>query len=294
MRLRHLILESAARAPGFWDSGAVETALTSLLAATLLLAACASAPSTPAPVDPALTAALASPMRLPAAVARDPARHPALELTFFGLAQSETVVELWPGGGYWTDILGPYLAPHGHYYVALSAPGDADEDASVVRWRKRFTTQPERYGTIMQTTLGPGQFDIAPPGSADLVLTFRNLHNWMDGGYASETLAACFRALKPGGILGIEEHRGRSDRPQDPKAKDGYVRQDYTIALAQQAGFVLIGSSEMLANARDTKDWVDGVWTLPPTLSQGDKDRDRYIAVGEADNFVLKFRKPVR
>jgi predicted methyltransferase len=244
-------------------------------------------------VDPALTAAVASPDRSPAAVARDPARHPVEELTFFGLAQSQTVVELWPGGGYWTGILGPYLAPHGHYYVALANGVDADEDAGVARWRTRFTGQPERYGNIIQTSLGPGQFDIAPPGSADLVLTFRNLHNWMDGGYASEALAACFRALKPGGIFGIEEHRGRSDRPQDPKAKDGYVRQDYTIALAQQAGFELIGSTEMLANPRDTKDWVDGVWTLPPTLSQGDKDRERYIAIGEADNFVLKFRKPM-
>jgi predicted methyltransferase len=266
---------------------------TSLLATTLLaLTGCATSPTGPARADPALTAAAASPMRLPAALARDPARHPVEELTFFGLAQSQTVVELWPGGGYWTDILGPYLAPHGHYYVALSVPGDADDDASLARWRKRFTAQPDHYGTIIQTTLGPGQFDIAPPGSADLVLTFRNLHNWMDGGYAPQALAACFRALKPGGIFGIEEHRGRSDRPQDPKAKDGYVRQDYTIALAQQAGFELIGSSEILANPRDTKDWVDGVWTLPPTLSQGEKDRDRYIAIGEADNFVLKFGKP--
>jgi predicted methyltransferase len=271
-----------------------------LLAATIvILAACASAPgapsasSAPAHVDPALTAAVASPDRQPTAVARDPARHPVEELTFMGLAQSQTVVELWPGGGYWTDILGPYLAPHGHLYVALPKAGvDADEDTGVVRWRKRFTSQPARYGTIIQTTLGPGEFDIAPPGSADLVLTFRNLHNWMDGGYAREALAACYRALKPGGIFGIEEHRGRNDRPQDPKAENGYVRQDYTIALAQQVGFELIGSSEMLANPRDTKDWVDGVWTLPPTLSQGDKDRERYIAIGEADNFVLKFRKP--
>jgi predicted methyltransferase len=273
--------------------------LTSLLAATMaLLAACADAPSGPTKsavhADPALAAAVASPLRQPAAVARDPARHPVEELTYFGLAQSQTVVELWPGGGYWTDILGPYLAPHGHYYVALPKAGvDADEDTGVGRWRKRFSGQPERYGTIIQTTLGPGAFDIAPPGSADLVLTFRNLHNWMDGGYASEAVAACVRALKPGGIFGIEEHRGRSDQPQDPKAKDGYVRQDYTIALAQQAGFELIASSEMLANPRDTKDWVDGVWTLPPTLSQGDKDRERYVAIGEADNFVLKFRKPM-
>jgi predicted methyltransferase len=267
----------------------------SLLAATLLsLAVGAIALAAPAAVDPALTAAVASPMRLPAAVARDAMRHPAEELTFFGLAPTQTVVELWPGGGYWTDILGSYLAPHGHLYAALPPAGDADESPSVVKWRARFIAQPDHYGTITQTTLGPGQFDIAPPGSADRVLTFRNLHNWMDGGYAPQALAACFRALKPGGIFGIEEHRARPDRPQDPQAKNGYVRQDYMIALAKQAGFELIGSSEMLANPRDTTDWVGGVWTLPPTLSQGDKDRDRYIAVGEADNFVLKFRKPRR
>ena len=263
-----------------------------LLAATLVALTDVATARGTAAIDPALSAAVASPDRLPAAVARDPVRHPAQELTFFGLGSAQTVVELWPGGGYWTDILGPYLAARGHFYVALPAPGDADEDSGVAKWRTRFGAQPQRYGTIVQTTLGPDKFDIAPPGSADLVLTFRNLHNWMDGGYAPQALAACFRALKPGGILGIEEHRGRANLPQDPKAKNGYVRQDYTIALAKQAGFELVGSSEMLANPRDTKDWVDGVWTLPPTLSQGDKDRERYLAVGEADNFVLKFRKP--
>lgn len=267
--------------------------LISLLAATLIAQSDgATARAAAIQVDPALSAAVASPLRLPAAVARDPVRHPAQELTFFGLAPTLTVAELWPGGGYWTDILGPYLAAHGHFYVALAPAGDADEDSLTAKWRTRFTAQPDRYGTIVLTTLGPDKFEIAPPGSADLVLTFRNLHNWMDGGYAPQALAACFRALKPGGIFGVEEHRGRTDRPQDPKAKNGYVRQDYTIALAKQAGFELVGSSEMLANPRDTKDWVDGVWTLPPTLSQGEKDRDRYLAVGEADNFVLKFRKP--
>jgi predicted methyltransferase len=264
-----------------------------LLAGTLMaLADAALVLAAPAQVDPALSAAVASPLRLPAAVARDPVRHPVEELTFLGLAPTQTVVELWPGGGYWSDILAPYLAAHGHFYAALPAAGDAEEDSLAANWRTRFTAQPERYGSIVQTTLGPGQFDIAPPGSADLVLTFRNLHNWMDGGYAPQVIAACFRALKPGGIFGVEEHRGRTDQPQDPKAKNGYVRQDYTIALAKQAGFQLVGSSEMLANPRDTKHWVDGVWTLPPTLSQGEKDRDRYLAVGEADNFVLKFRKP--
>jgi len=251
----------------------------------------ASAWAAPA-VDPALAAAVASPARPAAAVARDSFRHPIEELTFFGLKPTMTVVELWPGGGYWTDILGPYLAPSGHYYIALPPPGNAEEDAGVQRFRTRIAAEGDRLGTLHETTLGAGHFDIAPPGSADLVVTFRNLHNWMSDGYAEDALAACFKALKPGGILGIEEHRGRDDKPQDPKAENGYVRQDYTLALAKKAGFVFVGASEVNANPRDTKDWVDGVWTLPPTLSQGDKDRARYMAIGEADNFVLKFRKP--
>jgi len=251
----------------------------------------AAAPA-PAP-DPALIAAVSDPARTAAFVARDKVRHPAEELAFFGITPKMTVVELWPGGGYWTEILGPYLATAGGtYYVALNAPGD--EDAGVQRWRERVAAQKDRLGTIHETMLGGGHFDIAPPGSADLIVTFRNLHNVMDDGTADQALAACFRALKPGGILGIEEHRGRSDKPQDPKAKDGYVREDYAIALAKKAGFVLLGSSEINANPKDTKDWVDGVWTLPPTLSQKDKDREKYIAVGEADNFVLKFQKPKR
>jgi predicted methyltransferase len=259
----------------------------SLLAA---LGTCLSA-SAAAP-DSALAASVADPARTAAFVARDKSRHPAEELAVFGITPTMTVVELWPGGGYWTEILGPYLAKGGTYYVALNAPGDAEEDKGVEHWRSRVAAQKDRLGTIHETALGAGHFDIAPPGSADLVLTFRNLHNWMDGGYADQALAASFRALKAGGILGIEEHRGRNDKPQDPKAKDGYVRQDYAIALAKKAGFVLVGSSEINANPKDTKDWVDGVWTLPPTLSQGDKDRARYVAVGEADNFVLKFQKP--
>ncbi len=265
-----------------------------LLAAVATLALCAASSAAPAHVDPALSAAVASPARTPSFVTRDSARHPVEELTFFGIAPTQTVVELWPGGGYWTEILGAYLAARGHYYVALPPSGDAEGDAGVARWRERIAAQGNRLGKIQETTLGAAHFDIAPPGSADLVLTFRNLHNWMDGGYAEEALAAVFRALKPGGILGIEEHRGRNDVAQDPKAKNGYVREDYTIALAKKAGFVLIGKSEINANPQDTKDWVDGVWTLPPTLSQGEKDRERYLAIGEADNFVLKFRKPAR
>jgi predicted methyltransferase len=271
-----------------------------LLGAILLalLAIAASAPGRaaampgPANVDPALAAAIANPARTPAMAARDSVRHPGQELTFFGLKPAMTVVELWPGVGYWTEILGPYLAAHGHYYVALPVPGDKGEDEGTARWRADVAAQAARFGVIHETMLGAGHIDIAPPGSADLVLTFRNLHNWMDGGYAEAALSACFRALKSGGILGIEEHRARTDQPQDPRAKNGYVRQDYTIDMAKRAGFVLVESSEINANPRDTKDWVDGVWTLPPTLSQGDKDRERYLAIGEADNYVMKFRKP--
>ena len=246
---------------------------------------------TPAP-DPGLIAAVSDPARTAAYVARDKARHPAEELAFFGISPKMTVVELWPGGGYWTEILGPYLAKGGTYYASLNAPGDKEEDVGVQRWRARVAAQKDRLGTIHETMLGVGHFDIAPPDSADLVVTFRNFHNWMNDGTVDQALAAAFKALKPGGILGIEEHRGRSDKPQDPKAKDGYVREDYAVARVKKAGFVLVGSSEINANPKDTKDWVDGVWTLPPTLSQKDKDREKYMAVGEADNFVLKFQKP--
>ena len=257
-----------------------------------VLAAGVAASVTPQALDPALAALVASKDRDPAFVARDAARHPVEELSFFGLRPDMTVVELWPAGGYWTEILGPYLAKDGHYYVALPLTKDKEEIESVKKWRARVAAHKEHMGTIKESLLGPGHYDFAPPGTADLVVTFRNLHNWVGNGTADDVLKGCFRALKPGGILGIEDHRGRSDKPQDPKAESGYLRQDYTIALAKKAGFEFVGSSEINANPKDTKDWVDGVWTLPPTLSQGDKDRARYVAIGEADNFVLKFRKP--
>jgi predicted methyltransferase len=260
----------------------------SFAAAVIAFVGCTNA-SYAAP-DAALEAALANPGRTPTAVARDKVRHPVEELTFFGLGPKMNVVELWPGGGYWTDILGPYLAAGGHYTIALPPAGDA-ENSSVARLRTHIGAE-KGMGTIHESTLGAGHVDIAPPASADLIVTFRNLHKWMGDGYAEQVLAACFTALKPGGILGIEEHRGRNDVAQDPTGKNGYVRQDYAVALAKKAGFVLVSSSEINANPRDTKDWVDGVWTLPPSLSQGDKDRAKYIAIGEADNFVLKFQKP--
>ncbi|MDE1147100.1 MAG: methyltransferase [Azospirillaceae bacterium] len=249
-----------------------------------------------APPDAALAQAVAAPTRTPKFVARDGARHPAEELAFFGLAPKQTVVEISPSGGYWTEILAPYLADHGTYYAAGAPRGtdDAEANRDNATFDAKLASDPARFGKVKVTEFGKGHLDIAPPGSADLVVTFRNLHNWMEEGYADEAMAAFFRALKPGGILGIEDHRASEAQPQDPKATNGYVRQDYAIALARKAGFELVATSEIDANPKDTKDWPKGVWTLPPSLALKDQDRDKYLAVGEADNFVLKFRKPLK
>ncbi len=242
-----------------------------------------------AATDAALSAAVQSPGRDAKFVARDAVRHPAEELAFFGLRPDASVVEIWPGGGYWTEILAPYLAAHGTYTVAL--PEDKPAEPGKTTFRQRFGGKPG-YTKMHFTTLDKGQMNVAPAGSADFVLTFRNVHNWMGEGYADAAFAAFFRALKPGGILGVEEHRGLASEPQDPKADDGYVRQDYTIALARKAGFILAGSSELDANPKDTKKWPKGVWTLPPSFEMGTVDHAKYAAIGEADNFILKFRKP--
>jgi predicted methyltransferase len=245
--------------------------------------------------DPALAAAIGGAWRTPKYVARDTARHPADELAFFGITPVMTVVEIWPGGGYWTEILAPYLKDHGTLYAAVSPPStDPDDAKAEATFRAKLDANKANFGDVKTTHFGKGDDQIAPPGSADLVVTFRNLHNWMEEGWTDEALRAIYVALKPGGILGIEDHRARTDQPQDPKAKSGYVRQDYTIELAKKAGFELVGSSEINANPKDTKDWPAGVWTLPPTFALGDKDRAKYAAIGEADNYVLKFRKPLK
>ncbi|MCB8876923.1 class I SAM-dependent methyltransferase [Acidisoma silvae] len=228
----------------------------------------------------ALKAAVGSPARSAAFVARDTARHPLAELQFFQVKPTDTVIEIWPGGGYWTQILIPYLKQHGRYIAAL--PPSAQAAAS---FRNNFPD-------ARQTVLGNGQYDIAKAGTADVVLTFRNLHDWMETGETRQVLQGFFAALKPGGLLGIEDHRARADQPQDTHAVSGYVRQDYAIALARDSGFVFMGSSEIDANPRDSTHWPKGVWTLPPVFALGAKDHAVYAAVGEADNFVLLFRKP--
>lgn len=239
-----------------------------------------------AAIDADLQQSLTAPTRTPKNVARDAVRHPAEELAFFGLRPDATVVEIWPGGGYWTEILAPYLIGRGHYIVAV--PDNAKYAAPELQ---KLHAQPAFYRKVQVTKLGDGRADIAPAGSVDFVLTFRNLHNWMADGTTPQVLASFYKALKPGGILGVEDHRGDASKPQDPKAESGYVRQDAAIKTIEAAGFKFVGSSEIDANPRDTKDYKQGVWTLPPTYALGDKDRAKYAAIGEADNFVLKFQK---
>jgi predicted methyltransferase len=234
--------------------------------------------------DEALAKAIAASSRTPAMVERDKARKPQEELEFFGIKPSMTVVEIGPGGGYWTEILAPYLSDKGTYYTAVPARG-------LDKFKQKLADNPAVYSKVKVTSLDAGS-EVAPAGSADLVLTFRNVHNWMAAGTVDQVFTSFFTALKPGGVLGVEEHRASTKTPQDPKAANGYVREDYTIALAEKAGFKYVGKSEILANSKDTKDYEKGVWTLPPVLILGEQDKAKYQAIGEADNFVLKFEKP--
>ena len=225
--------------------------------------------------------------------ARDVYRHPFETLTFFGLEPGLTIVEISPGGGWYTEILAPYLREEGLYYAAGLDPESEAESAerSVARFAEKLASDPELYDRTVVTALTPG-VEIAPHGSADLVLTFRNVHNWMSGGYEERVFQEMFDALKPGGILGVVQHRGDPTIEQDPVAENGYVRQDYTTALAEAAGFELVETSELNANPKDTKDYPEGVWTLPPAYRLKDVDREKYATIGESDRMALKFRKP--
>jgi predicted methyltransferase len=206
------------------------------------------------------------------------------------------VVEIWPEPGWYTEILAPFLKDQGKYYAALTVPRPDSPyiTGRLAAFAARFSAHPESYGNLNITHFGPDDAAIAPPGSADMVVTFRNIHNWMYEGWAPQAFAAMYKALKPGGILGVVEHRGNSSLPQDPKAKSGYVREDEAIRLIESQGFKLVAQSEINANPKDTKDYPQGVWTLPPFYRLGDKDRQVYAAIGESDRFTLKFVKPKR
>jgi predicted methyltransferase len=247
--------------------------------------------------DSALDQTLAASHRSAESRARDASRHPRETLRFFGLRPDMTVVEVWPGGGWYTEILAPVLREHGRLYAAHLDPGSSEYARRTVEgFRGKLAAHPELYDKVVVTTLAapPAKSEIAPPGSADLVVTFRNLHNWMMFGWQREAFAAMHAALKPGGVLGVVEHRGDPRRPQDPKAASGYVQEQSAIELIESTGFKLVGRSEVNANPRDTKDYEKGVWALPPTFAAGAADRTRYAAIGESDRFTLKFVKVQR
>ncbi len=249
-----------------------------------------------------LDAVLAGDHRTEEERARDQFRNPKETLEFFGVEPDMTVVEIWPGGGWYTQVIAPYLKQGGgKYYAAGFSPEGASDRVreALSTFERNFVEKPDIYGDVEMSVLGEGH-DIAPEGTADMVLTFRNVHNWQGRGTAETFFAEFYDALKPGGVLGVVEHRadGNDDLPTD--GSSGYVYEADVIALAEAAGFDFVARSDINANPADAKDHPFGVWTLPPVrrssevrgMSDPDFDRERYDAIGESDRMTLKFMKP--
>lgn len=244
-------------------------------------------------VSPDIAAAVADPARKPENRARDPYRHPAQTLSFFGLKPDMTVVEMLPSGGWYTEILAPYLAANGHYVGAVP-PGKSTDNFQAL-----LGGDAARFGKVQVVAFTAGKLtDFTPPGTADMILTFRNIHNLLGepdqpgDGTAPQTFADWYRALKPGGILGIEEHRLPEQMDIAREKTTGYVKRSTVIRLAMAAGFQLVAASDVNANPKDDHDHLKGVWTLPPTYELGDTDKAKYAAIGESDRMTLKFIKP--
>lgn len=273
--------------------------LTSLVAslAVVSLLGCSNEQTTSTPTVDHLANAVASAERSDTNRARDDYRRPYETLQFFGISPNMTVVEIWPGGGWYTEILAPYLQAEGTLYAA-HFPAETNSDY-YQRSRKNFLARVRdnaSFSNLIVTEFSPsGTQAIAPAGSADLVLTFRNLHNWYmgDGDKAvQQAFRQFYDALKPGGVMGVVDHRLPETRPDEDMQNTGYMKESYAIAMAEAVGFELAARSEINANPNDDADHPRGVWTLPPTLGLGDENRDDYLAIGESDRFTLKFVKP--
>jgi len=268
------------------------------VAATLsavLLAACATGSSRQTTTD-ALTTILAGDQRSPENRARDGYRHPKETLLFFGIRPEMKVLEVWPEPGWYTEVIAPLLRAKGKYYAAVIAADPANKHITqrLDEYRAKLAARPDLYDRVTVVSFPADGGDAVPPGSVDMVVTFRNIHNWMARDVAPQAFATIYRALKPGGVLGVVEHRGNPAVAQDPKAKSGYVNEDYAIRLIEAQGFRLLAESQVNANPKDTKDYEQGVWTLPPTYRLGAKDHDKYAAIGESDRFTLQFMKPLK
>ncbi|WP_375197096.1 class I SAM-dependent methyltransferase [Sphingobium sp.] len=236
--------------------------------------------------DP-IAAAVAASSRTPANIARDAYRHPAETLAFFGVTPGQTVVEYSPSGGWYTEILAPLLRDKGTFY-ALQPTGRYLDG-----YRTFLAAKPAVYDRVKLVPF-PDQAGQIPAGSVDTLLTFRNVHNMVMGGTETATFKAFYDLLKPGGTLGIVDHRLPESRDTALEKTSGYLKVSTIRRLAEAAGFEYAGSSEINANPKDTADWEKGVWTLPPTLRNGETDRAKYLAIGESDRMTLKFRKPAK
>ncbi len=249
-----------------------------------------------APMPTALADAIAAPERTAAFCARDVYRHPQETLAFFDVQPNMTVVEIWPGGGWYTEILAPYLKDKGQYIAAgfaITEQSPAYQAKGMTSFVEKLRADPARYGKVALSTLGaPDHWTIAPAGTADRVLTFRNVHNWMDADIAPQVFAAMFTALKPGGVLGVVEHRAAPGTSLEKMKDSGYVTEEEVKRLATAAGFRFQSESDVNDNPKDTKDYAKGVWTLPPRLAEGETDKAKYLAIGESDRMTLRFVKP--
>ncbi len=264
------------------------------LTAAALLAASCSTTSTRETTALALDNILAGSQRPAENSARDRYRHPKDTLLFFGIRPEMTVLEVWPEPGWYTEIIAPLVRERGKYYAAVIAPDPQSKyvTARLSDYQQKLASKPDVYGAVAVVTFPSDGGDVVPPASLDMAVTFRNIHNWMAEDSASQAFATLYKALKPGGVLGVVEHRGNPATAQDPKAKSGYVNEDYAIRLIEGQGFRLVGESQVNANPKDTKDYEQGVWTLPPTYRLGEQDRRKYADIGESDRFTLKFVKP--
>lgn len=233
--------------------------------------------------------AVGSPLRSEDFKKRDLYRHPAETLNFFGITPEMTVVEIWPSGGWYTEILAPYLSSQGKYIIADPA---ADPNGYTNKRKDWMIRNPEIASKVIYSTFQPPQsVAIAPAGSVDMVLTFRNIHNWQPAAAQMAAFKSFYQALKPGGVLGVVEHRAHPKKRFDPKS--GYMLEKEVIRMASKAGFKLASKSEINSNAKDRTVHPEGVWTLPPRLKLGDKDKAKYLEIGESDRMTLKFVKPL-
>ena len=238
---------------------------------------------------PGLDKIMAGDHRSDANRARDVYRHPKETLAFFGVKPESTVVEVFPGGGWYTELLAPSLRDRGQYVAVFSALSTT----GLKNFKEKLAAKPALYDKTKIALIGiPDKLDIRPDGGADFVLTFRNVHNWVDDDNVDVLMKSFFDALKPGGVLGVVEHRAKPGTKLKASIESGYMTEAYVIKHAQMAGFKLDAKSEVNANPNDTKDYKKGVWTLPPTLADGEVDRAKYQAIGESDRMTLRFVKP--